>query len=103
MTQEAQISIELETWQVRQLAAYLPSQKVPLLDLSKIRRIMVMPGKGGCTASYKVISELRKGFEVYLTDTQIRAVKRTLGAGAEVVAVTISAEAIRNGAIRLTR
>ncbi|MDH3473063.1 MAG: hypothetical protein OEM59_05175 [Rhodospirillales bacterium] len=99
MDKATPISITLDSWQTRQLENYLPSQKVKGLDPTNIRRIWVNLGKGGCLASYKVINEIAKGFEIYLTDPQIAQVQKELGRAAEVVSVTISAEAIRNEAV----
>jgi hypothetical protein len=103
MVETKQVVIKLTSWQKRQLVNYLPSQKIAGLDPRRLRFIAVLPGKGGCLASYKVVGRINDGFEIFLTDTQIKAVKAVLGAGAEVVAVTISAEAIRQGAVVLNR
>jgi hypothetical protein len=103
MIEAKPVTIKLESWQKRQLSNYLPSQKIPELDPTKISKIAVWPGKGGCLASYKVIARITDGFEIYLTDAQIKSVKRVLGPAAEVVSVTISADAIRNEALALMR
>ena len=103
MVEAKKVVIKLTSWQKRQLVNYLPSQKITDIDPRRIRFITILPGKGGCLASYRVLLRITDGFELYLTDTQIKAAKAVLGAGAEVVAVTVSAEAVRQGAIALTR
>ncbi len=102
MLENKQVTIKLETWQKRMLADYLPSQKVKLPpDLKRIDKISVWPGKGGCLKSYRVINKITDGFEIYLTDSQIELVRKELGA-AEVVSITVSAEALQNQGVVLT-
>jgi hypothetical protein len=101
MIEAKAVTIKLTSWQKRQLVAYLPSQKVLHLDPRRIDKILVQLGKGGCLASYRVLNTIHEGFEIYLTDAQIASVKKVLGPSAEVVAVTISADAIRKEAVVL--
>ncbi len=96
--EEKEVTIVLEPWQKRQLNAYIPSQKIPGKDFG---RIVVRPGKGGCLASYKVLVDLKRGFEIFLTDAQIASVRDVLGGAAEVISVTVSSKAVKNEAISL--